>query len=178
MLGTLGILYFAISRAYQTYYYDPLIKEYQVKTVELNKKKENAETSLSSITSAKNLIDTQIVLLEKTEIPAIHKEIDLQKEKIKSMDESIIDKYNPFNDRDETVTQAYEEKNNAISRKKNLYLELEALQDRKAIKSEKESEIRENLNKIDIMISVQENEKEKAKKGALGVFSWVLSILW
>ena len=52
VLGTLGILYFAISRAYQTYYYDPLIKEYQVKSAEFNKEKTTAETTLKIKTSA------------------------------------------------------------------------------------------------------------------------------
>ena len=107
-LGALAILYFAISLAYHKSYYDPLIKEYELEIAELNKKKVEEKASLDTLQLTLDQIETKIDLLKKTEIPAAKKAIALHEEKIESLNEDFIEKYNPFSEKNGKVKQVYE----------------------------------------------------------------------
>ena len=176
-LGALGILYFAISLAYHRSYYDPLMKEYELEISELRKQKIEVETSLSTLQITLNEIQTHIDLLQNTEIPAATKAVKLQEEKIDSLDESFIDRYNPFSEKDGEVKQIYDERNKALEDKEKLDEKLEDLRMTQAVKAETKSEILDKINQIEIFISVEEHEKEKVGTGALGVLPWLLGIL-
>jgi len=176
-LGALAILYFAISLAYHKSYYDPLIKEYELEIAELNKKKVEEKASLDTLQLTLDQIETKIDLLRKTEIPAAKKAIALHEEKIESLDEDFIDKYNPFSEKNGKVKQVYEEKDKAVDHKENLDEQLEDLCMTKAVKDESKFEIVEKINQIDLFISVEEYEKERVGTGALGVLPWLLGIL-
>jgi chromosome segregation ATPase len=176
-LGALGILYFAISLAYHRSYYDPLMKEYELEISELRKQKIEVETSLSTLQITLNEIQTHIDLLQNTEIPAATKAVKLQEEKIDSLDESFIDRYNPFSEKDGEVKQIYDERNRALEDKEKLDEKLEDLHMTQAVKAETKSEILDKINQIEIFISVEEHEREKVGTGALGVLPWLLGIL-
>ncbi|MGB5506733.1 MAG: hypothetical protein WBM70_08610 [Sulfurovum sp.] len=176
-LGALGILYFAISLAYHRSYYDPLMKEYELEISELRKQKIEVETSLSTLQITLNEIQTHIDLLQNTEIPAATKAVKLQEEKIDSLDESFIDRYNPFSEKDGEVKQIYDERNRALEDKEKLDEKLEDLHMTQAVKTETKSEILDKINQIEIFISVEEHEREKVGTGALGVLPWLLGIL-
>lgn len=176
-LGALGILYFAISLAYHRSYYDPLMKEYELEISELRKQKIEVETSLSTLQITLNEIQTHIDLLQNTEIPAATKAVKLQEEKIDSLDESFIDRYNPFSEKDGEVKQIYDERNKALEDKEKLDEKLEDLRMTRAVKAETKSEILDKINQIEIFISVEEHEREKVGTGALGVLPWLLGIL-
>jgi chromosome segregation ATPase len=176
-LGALGILYFAISLAYHRSYYDPLMKEYELEIAELHKQKTEAQTELSTLQLTLNQIQTQIDLLENTEIPAAKTSVKLQEEKIDSLDESFIDRYNPFDEKDGEVKQIYDERDKAVEHKEKLDEKLEDLQMTQAVKAETKSEILDKIDQIEIFISVEENEKERVGTGALGVLPWLLGIL-
>lgn len=176
-LGALGILYFAISLAYHRSYYDPLMKEYELEISELRKQKIEVETSLSTLQITLNEIQTHIDLLQNTEIPAATKAVKLQEEKIDSLDESFIDRYNPFSEKDGEVKQIYDERNKALEDKEKLDEKLEDLRMTQAVKAETKSEILDKINQIEIFISVEEHEREKVGTGALGVLPWLLGIL-
>lgn len=176
-LGALGILYFAISLAYHRSYYDPLMKEYELEIAELHKQKIEAQTDLSTLQLTLNQIQTQIDLLENTEIPAAKTSVKLQEEKIDSLDESFIDRYNPFDEKDGEVKQIYDKRDKAVEHKEKLDEKLEDLQMTQAVKAETKSEILDKIDQIEIFISVEEHEKERVGTGALGVLPWLLGIL-
>ncbi|MEN8727718.1 MAG: hypothetical protein ABF276_07130 [Sulfurovum sp.] len=176
-LGALAILYFAISLAYHNSYYDPLIKEYELEIAELNKKKVEEKASLDTLQLTLDQIETKIDLLKKTEIPAAKKAIALHEEKIESLNEDFIEKYNPFSEKNGKVKQVYEERDKAVDHKENLDEQLEDLCMTKAVKDESKFEIVEKINQIDLFISVEEYEKERVGTGALGVLPWLLGIL-
>lgn len=176
-LGALAILYFAISLAYHKSYYDPLIQEYELEIAELNKKKAEEKTSLDTLQLTLKQIQTKIDILKKTEIPAAKKVIALHEEKIESLDEDFIDKYNPFSEKNGKAKQVYEERDKAVDHKEKLDEQLEDLRMTQAVKAESRSEMKNRVNQIDIFISVEENEKERVGTGALGVLPWLLGIL-
>ena len=176
-LGALGILYFAISLAYHRSYYDPLMKEYELEIADLNKKKAEKKASLDTLKLTLNHIHTKIDILRKTEIPAARKAIALHEEKIESLDEDFIDKYNPFSEKNGKAKQVYVERDKAVDHKENLDENLEDLRMTQAVKAEAKSEMLDKLNQIDIFISVEEHEKERVGTGALGVLPWLLGIL-
>ncbi len=176
-LGALAILYFAISLAYHRSYYDPLIKEYELEIAELNKKKAEEKASLDTLQLTLNQIQTKIDILRKTEIPAAKKAIALHEEKIESLNEDFIDKYNPFSEKNGKAKQVYEGKDKALDHKENLDEQLEDLRMTQAVKNESKSEMLEKIDQIDIFISVEEHEKERVGTGALGVLPWLLGIL-
>ena len=176
-LGTLAILYFAISLAYHKSYYDPLIQEYELEIAELNKKKAEEKTSLDTLQLTLKQIQTKIDILKKTEIPTAKKVIALHEEKIESLDENFIDKYNPFSEKNGKAKQVYEERDKAVDHKEKLDEQLEDLRMTQAVKAESRSEMKNRVNQIDIFISVEENEKERVGTGALGVLPWLLGIL-
>ncbi len=176
-LGALGVLYFAISLAYHRSYYDPLMKEYELEISELNKQKVDAETSLNILKTTLDDIHTKIVMLKKTEIPAAKKALALHEKKIESLNESIIDKYNPFNEKSDKAKQFYKEKDIAVYHKEKLDEQLEDLRMTHAVKTEEKNEILDKIDQIEIFISVEEHEKEKVGTGALGVLPWLLGIL-
>lgn len=176
-LGALAIIYFAISLAYQRSYYDPLIKEYNLEITELNKKKIDSEASLNAMKSTLQKIQAKIDMLKKTDIPAAKNAIALHEKKIESFNESIIDKYNPFREKNDKIKQIYKEREKAVEHKEKLSEQLEDLRMTKAVKTEAKSEILEKIDQIVIFISVEEHEKEKVGTGALGVFPWLLMIL-
>ena len=176
-LGALGIIYFAISLAYHRSYYDPLIKEYELEISELNKQKVAAENSLDTMRITLDDIHAKIDILQKIEIPAAKKAIALQEEKIESLDEDFIDKYNPFSEKNGKAKQIYEERDKAVDHKEKLDEQLEDLHMTQAVRAEEKSDILDKINQIDIFISVEEHEKEKVGTGALGVLPWLLGIL-
>jgi len=176
-LGALAILYFAISLAYHRSYYDPLIKEYELEIADLNKKKAEEKASLDTLQLTLNHIQTKIDILRKTEIPAAKKAIALHEDKIESLNEDFIDKYNPFSEKNGKAKQVYEEKYKSVDHKEKLDEQLEDLCMTKAVKDESKSDILEKINQIDIFISVEEHEKERVGTGALGVLPWLLGIL-
>ena len=176
-LGALGILYFAISLAYHRSYYDPLIKEYELEIAELKKKKVEEKASLDTLQLTLNHIQTKIDILRKTEMPAARKAIAFHEEKIESLDEDFIDKYNPFSEKNGKTKQVYVERDKAVDHKENLDENLEDLRMTQAVKAEAKSEILDKINQIEIVISVEEHEKEKVGTGALGVLPWLLGIL-
>lgn len=176
-LGALAIIYFAISLAYHRSYYDPLMKEYELEIAELNKKKIDGKTSLKTINITLNEIEAKIDILKKIDIPTVNDAIILHEKKIESLDESIIDKYNPFIEKSDNVKQIYKERDKAVEYKEKLDEQLEDLHMMQAVKAEARSEIIERINQIDIFISVEEHEKERVGTGALGVLPWLLGIL-
>lgn len=176
-LGSLAIIYFAISLAYNKSYYDPLIQEYELEIAELKKQKIDSETSLNTMNVMLNEIQTKIDILQKTEIPAAENAIVLHEKKIESLDEDIIDKYNPFIEKSDEVKQVYRERDDAVEHKEKLDEQLEDLLMTQAVKIVTKSEIQNRVNQIDIFISVEENEKERVGTGALGVLPWLLGIL-
>lgn len=176
-LGALAIIYFAISLAYHRSYYDPLMKEYELEIAELNKKKIDGKTSLKTINITLNEIEAKIDILKKIDIPTVNDAIILHEKKIESLDESIIDKYNPFIEKSDNVKKIYKERDKAVEYKEKLDEQLEDLHMMQAVKAEARSEIIERINQIDIFISVEEHEKERVGTGALGVLPWVLGIL-
>jgi chromosome segregation ATPase len=176
-LGALAIVYFAIPLAYHRSYYDPLIKEYDLEISELNKKKTDSEASLNTMKITLNKIQAKIDMLKKTDIPAAKNAIALHEKKIESLDESIIDRYNPFLEKNDKIKQVYKERDKAVEHKEKLDEQLEDLFMTKAVKAEARSEILEKINQIEIFISVKEQEKEKVGTGALGVFPWLFMIL-
>lgn len=176
-LGALAIVYFAISLAYHRSYYDPLIQGYDLKIAELNKKKIDSEVTLNAMKITLKEIQAKINILKKTDIPAAKNAIVLHEKKIESLDESIIDRYNPFREKNDKTTQVYKERDKAVEHKEKLDEQLEDLRMTKAVKAEAKSGILEKINQIEIFISVEEHEKEKVGTGALGVFPWLLMIL-
>lgn len=176
-LGALAIVYFAISLAYHRSYYDPLIQGYDLKIAELNKKKIDSEVTLNAMKITLKEIQAKINILKKTDIPAAKNAIVLHEKKIESLDESIIDRYNPFREKNDKTKQVYKERDKAVEHKEKLDEQLEDLRMTKAVKAEAKSEILEKINQIEIFISVEEHEKEKVGTGALGVFPWLLMIL-
>lgn len=176
-LGALAIVYFAISLAYHRSYYDPLIQEYELEISELNEQKVATENSLDTMRITLDELHKKIDILQKAEIPAAKKAIALHEEKIESLDESIIDKYNPFNEKSDKVKKIYQERDKAVEHKENLDEELEDLRMTQAVKDVAKSEMLDKLNQIDIFISVEEHEKERVGTGALGVLPWLLGIL-
>lgn len=176
-MGALAIIYFAISLAYHRSYYDPLMKEYELEIAELNKKKAEEKASLDSLKLTLSQIQTKINILRKTEIPAAKKAIALHEEKIESLDEDFIDRYNPFSEKNGKAKQVYEERDKAVNYKEKLDENLEDLRMTQAVKAELKFEILEKINQIDILISVEEHERERVGTGALGVFPWLLGIL-
>jgi len=176
-LGALAILYFAISLAYHKSYYDPLIKEYELEIAELNKKKVEEKASLDTLQLTLNQIQTKIDILKKTEMPAAKKAIALHEERIASLDEDFIDKYNPFSEKNGKAKQVYEERDKAVEHKEKLDEQLEDLLMTQAVKDESKYEIVEKINQIGLFISVEEHEKERVGTGALGVLPWLLGIL-
>jgi len=176
-LGALAILYFAISLAYHRSYYDPLIKEYELEIAELNKKKAEEKALLDTLQLTLNQIQTKIDVLRKTEIPAAKKAIALHEEKVESLGEDFIDKYNPFSEKNGKAKQVYEERDKATDHKEKLDEQLEDLRMIQAVKNESKSEMLEKIDQIDIFISVEEHEKERVGTGALGVLPWLLGIL-
>ena len=176
-LGALAILYFAISLAYHRSYYDPLIKEYELEIADLNKKKAEEKASLDTLQLTLNQIQTKIDILRKTEIPAAKKAIVLHEEKIESLNEDFIDKYNPFSEKNGKAKQIYEERDKAVDHKEKLDEQLEDLRMTQAVKDASKFEIVERISQIDILISVEEHEKERVGTGALGVLPWLLGIL-
>ena len=176
-LGALAILYFAISLAYHKSYYDPLIKEYELEIAELNKKKAEEKASLDTLQLTLDQIQTKIDVLRKTEIPAAKKAIALQEEKIESLDEDFIDKYNPFSEKNGKAKQFYEERDKAVDHKEKLDEQLEDLRMTQAVKDVSKSEVLEKINQIDVSISIEEHEKERVGTGALGVLPWLFGIL-
>ena len=176
-LGALAIVYFAISLAYQKSYYEPLIQEYDLEISELKKKKIDRKIALKSINITLNEIHAKIDILKKIDIPAAKDAIILHEKKIESLNESIIDKYNPFNEKSDNVKQIYAARDKAVEDKEKLDEQLEDLHMMQAVKAEAKSEIIERINQIDIFISVEEHEKERVGTGALGVLPWLLGIL-
>ncbi len=176
-LGALAILYFAISLAYHRSYYDPLMKEYELEIAELHKKKAEEKASLDTLELTLDQIQTKIDILRKTEIPAAKKTIALNEEKVESLDEDFIDKYNPFREKNGKVKQIYEERDKAVDHKEKLDEQLEDLRMTQAVKAESKSEIQDKIDQIDIFISVEEHEKERVGTGALGILPWLLGIL-
>lgn len=176
-LGALAIVYFAISLAYHKSYYDPLIQEYELEIAELNKKKTDAKTSLKTMKITLNEIQTKIDILKKTDIPAAKNAIALHEKKIESLDESIIDRYNPFIEKSDKIKQVYKESDKAINHKEKLDEQLEDLYMTQAVKAEAKSDILTKIDQIEIFISVEEHEKERVGTGALGVLPWLLGIL-
>lgn len=176
-LGALAILYFAISLAYHRSYYDPLIQEYELEIAELKKQKITTENSLDKIRITLDEIHVKIDILEKTEIPAATKAIAVQEERIDSLGESIIDKYNPFSEKSDEVKKIYQERDKAVEYKEELDDALEDLRMSQAVKDVAKSEMLDKSNQIDIFISVEEHEKERVGTGALGVLPWLLGIL-
>jgi hypothetical protein len=176
-LGALAILYFAISLAYHKSYYDPLMKEYELEIAELNKKKIDEKTSLKTINITLNKIEAKIDILKKIDIPAAKDAIILHENKIESLDESIIDKYNPFIEKSDNIKQIYKERDKTVEYKEKLDEQLEDLHMMQAVKAESKSEIIERISQIDIFISVEKNEKERVGTGTLGVLPWLLGIL-
>jgi phage shock protein A len=176
-LGALAIVYFAISLAYHKSYYDPLIQEYNLEIATLNKKKADAKTSLNTMETTLNEIQTKIDMLKKTDIPAAKNAIVLHEKKIDSLDEDIIDRYNPFREKDDKIKQVYKERDKAVEHKEKLDEQLDDLCMTQAVKAESRFEIQDRVNQIEIFISVEEHEKERVGTGALGVLPWLLGIL-
>jgi len=176
-LGTLAIVYFAISLAYHKSYYDPLIQEYDLEIAALKKNKIDSEASLNSMNISLNEIQAKIDMLQKTEIPAAKSAIVLHEKKIESLDEDIIDRYNPFIEKSDKVKQVYQERDKAIEYKEKLDDQLEDIRMTQAVKAVSRSEMLDRINQIEIFISVEEHEKERVGTGALGVLPWLLGIL-
>ena len=176
-VGALAIVYFAISLAYHKSYYDPLIKEYNLEIAELKKKRSEEKSSLNTLQLNLKKIQTKIDILKNTEIPAAKKSIALQEEKIESLDEDFIDRYNPFSEKNGEARKIYEERDKAVDHKEKLDEQLEDLRMTLAVKAEARTEIENRINQIDIFISIEENEKERVGTGALGVLPWLLGIL-
>ena len=176
-LGALAIVYFAISLAYHKSYYDPLIQEYDLEIATLKKNKIDSEASLNSMNISLNEIQAKIDMLKKTEIPAAKSAIALHENKIESLDEDIIDRYNPFIEKSDKVKQVYQERDAAIEHKEKLDDQLEDLRMTQAVKAVSRSEMLDRINQIEIFISVEEHEKERVGTGALGVLPWLLGIL-
>ena len=176
-LGALAIVYFAISLAYHKSYYDPLIQEYDLEIATLKKNKIDSEASLNSMNISLNEIQAKIDMLKKTDIPAAKNAINLHEKKIESLDEDIIDRYNPFIEKSDKVKQVYQERDAAIEHKEKLDDQLEDLRMTQAVKAVSRSEMLDRINQIEIFISVEEHEKERVGTGALGVLPWLLGIL-
>lgn len=176
-LGALAIVYFAISLAYHKSYYEPLIQEYDLEIATLKKNKIDSEASLNSMNISLNEIQAKIDMLKKTEIPAAKSAIALHENKIESLDEDIIDRYNPFIEKSDKVKQVYQERDAAIEHKEKLDDQLEDLRMTQAVKAVSRSEMLDRINQIEIFISVEEHEKERVGTGALGVLPWLLGIL-
>jgi len=176
-LGALAIVYFAISLAYHKSYYDPLIQEYDLEIATLKKNKIDSEASLNSMNISLHEIQAKIDMLKKTDIPAAKNAINLHEKKIESLDEDIIDRYNPFIEKSDKVKQVYQERDSAIEHKEKLDDQLEDLRMTQAVKAVSRSEMLDRINQIEIFISVEEHEKERVGTGALGVLPWLLGIL-
>ena len=176
-LGALAIVYFAISLAYHKSYYEPLIQEYDLEIAALKKNKIDSEASLNRMNISLNEIQAKIDMLKKTEIPAAKSAIALHENKIESLDEDIIDRYNPFIQKSDKVKQVYQERDAAIEHKEKLDDQLEDLRMTQAVKAVSRSEMLDRINQIEIFISVEEHEKERVGTGALGVLPWLLGIL-
>jgi chromosome segregation ATPase len=176
-LGALAIIYFAISLAYHKSYYDPLIQEYDLEIAALKKNKIDSEASLNSMNISLHEIQAKIDMLKKTDIPAAKNAIALHEKKIESLNENIIDRYNPFIEKSDKVKQVYEERDKAIEHKEKLDDQLEDLRMTQAVKAVSRSEMLDRINQIEIFISVEEHEKERVGTGALGVLPWLLGIL-
>lgn len=176
-LGALAIVYFAISLAYHKSYYDPLIQEYNLEIATLKKNKIDSEASLNSMNISLHEIQAKIDMLKKTDIPAAQNTISLHEKKIESLDEDIIDRYNPFIEKSDKVKQVYQERDAAIEDKEKLDDQLEDLRMTQAVKAVSRSEMLDRINQIEIFISVEEHEKERVGTGALGVLPWLLGIL-
>ncbi|WP_373030991.1 hypothetical protein [Sulfurovum sp.] len=176
-LGALAIVYFAISLAYHKSYYDPLIQEYDLEIATLKKNKIDSEASLNSMNISLHEIQAKIDMLKKTDIPAARNAIALHEKKIESLDEDIIDRYNPFIEKSDKVKQVYQERDTAIEHKERLDDQLEDLRMTQAVKAVSRSEMLDRINQIEIFISVEEHEKERVGTGALGVLPWLLGIL-
>jgi len=176
-LGALAIVYFAISLAYHKSYYDPLIQEYDLEIATLKKNKIDSEASLNSMNISLHEIQAKIDMLKKTDIPAAKNAINLHEKKIESLDEDIIDRYNPFIEKSDKVKQVYQERDAAIEHKEKLDDQLEDLRMTQAVKAVSRSEMLDRINQIEIFISVEEHEKERVGTGALGVLPWLLGIL-
>jgi len=176
-LGALAIVYFAISLAYNKSYYDPLIQEYDLEIAALKKNKIDSEASLNSMNISLHEIQAKIDMLKKTDIPAAKNAITLHEKKIESLDEDIIDRYNPFIEKSDKVKQVYEERDKAIEHKEKLDDQLEDLRMTQAVKAVSRSEMLDRINQMEIFISVEEHEKERVGTGALGVLPWLLGIL-
>ncbi len=176
-LGALAIVYFAISLAYHKSYYDPLIQEYDLEIAALKKNKIDSEASLNSMNISLHEIQAKIDMLKKTDIPAAKNAIALHEKKIESLNENIIDRYNPFIEKSHKVKQVYQERDAAIEHKEKLDDQLEDLRMTQAVKAVSRSEMLDRINQIEIFISVEEHEKERVGTGALGVLPWLLGIL-
>jgi len=176
-LGVLGILYYAISLAYNKSYYDPLMRKYDLEIAELHKKKTEAQTDLSKLQVELNQIQTDIDSLKQTKIPTAHTTIALHEKKIQALNEDFIDKYNPFSERSEDTQKIYIDRDKAVQYKETLDDQLEELLMLQAVKTEIKSEMLDKINQIEIFISVEEHEKEKVGTGALGVLPWLFGIL-
>ncbi len=176
-LGVLGILYYAISLAYNKSYYDPLMRKYDLEIAGLHKKKTEAQTNLNKLQVELNQIQTDIDSLKQTKIPTAHTTIALHEKKIQSLNEDFIDKYNPFSERSEDTQKIYNDRDKAVQYKETLDDQLEDLLMLQAVKTEIKSEMLDKIDQIEIFISVEEHEKEKLGTGALGVLPWLFGIL-
>lgn len=176
-LGVLGILYYAISLAYNKSYYDPLMRKYDLEIAELHKKKTEAQTNLNKLQVELNQIQTDIDSLKQTKIPTAHTTIALHEKKIQALNEDFIDKYNPFSERSEDTQKIYNDRDKAVQYKETLDDQLEDLLMLQAIKTEIKSDMLDKIDQIEIFISVEEHEKEKVGTGALGVLPWLFGIL-
>ena len=176
-LGVLGILYYAISLAYNKSYYDPLMRKYDLEIAELHKTKTEAQTNLNKLQVELNQIQTDIDSLKQTKIPTAHTTIALHEKKIQALNEDFIDKYNPFSERSEDTQKIYNDRDKAVQYKETLDDQLEDLLMLQAVKTEIKSEMLDKIDQIEIFISVEEHEKEKVGTGALGVLPWLFGIL-
>ena len=176
-LGGLGIIYFAISLAYNKSYYDPIIKAYDLKITELVRQKNNSETSKERSELFINESNKEIDKLKNIDVPNIQKELVLNSKKIKALNESVIDKYNPFSKRNSEAKKLDSDKISLQNKISSLEKQLTEFKDSRDEETKILGYTEETISEIKIAISVEEKNKERVGTGSLGVLPWLAGIL-
>jgi len=170
-IGALAIIYGSVLFAYNKIYYDPLIKEYDLKISELAKEKAGYESALQLSEKIVSKNKKTINNIYDIEIEKIEKELSETNTRIEKCGETITDKVK-FWSKKPKCKKLYDKRSDLTSAKKSLLKKAEELEDVNEMELKKKSELIQEIEGIEIEISSEEKEKEKVGTGAPGMWKW------
>jgi len=177
-LGIVGVLYVAISLAYNKSYYEPRMDKYDLELAEIAERIDGLKDTKITLENDLGSTDDRIKLLEKVELLKVEKEIERSKELISTLGLKWWQKLPiPMLKESESAKKAYETLKKAENKKSALVDEIEKLRDKRKNSNTSISNVLSEIQNYEMELSEKKRDKKRAEVDVKGPMLWLAGIL-